>query len=132
VANRLCVGHHQKSEFDTKLFVCSLVRGYRIDGAFLPNAVGPAVDLRQSEEMVSLVEVSDEAADFPKGIRFVLVNNRVLSTGERCALCGGFIKKGYVRDSQTDAIDLLRHAMLRGGRTYSSVHWQKNRGRKVS
>jgi hypothetical protein len=49
-----------------KLFACSLVRGYRIDGAFLPNAVGPAVDLRQSEEMVSLVEVSDEAADFPK------------------------------------------------------------------
>jgi hypothetical protein len=130
VANRLCVGHHQKSEFDTKLFVCSLVRGYRIDGAFLPNAVGPAVDLRQSEEMVSLVEVSDEAVDFPQGIRFVLVNNRVPSTGERCALCGGFIKKGYVRDSQTRLIYCDAQCFAGGGHIAVSIG--KNRERKVS
>jgi hypothetical protein len=120
VANRLCVGHHQKSEFDTKLFVCSLVRGYRIDGAFLPNAVGPAVDLRQSEEMVSLVEVSDEAVDFP----------HVPRVQANCALCGGFIKKGYVRDSQTRLIYCDTQCFAGGGHIAVSIG--KNRGRKVS
>ena len=38
---------------------------------------------------------------FPQAIRFVLVNNRVPRTGQYCALCGGLIEKGYVRDSQT-------------------------------
>jgi hypothetical protein len=32
---------------------------------------------------------------FPQGIRFVLVNNRVPRTDERCALCGGFIQCRY-------------------------------------
>jgi hypothetical protein len=41
VANRPCVGHHQKYESDTKLFVCLLLRGYRIDGAFLSKCGGP-------------------------------------------------------------------------------------------
>jgi hypothetical protein len=40
----------------------------------------------------------------PQGIRFVLVNSRVPRADERCTLCGGFIKKGYVRDSQTRLI----------------------------
>jgi hypothetical protein len=86
------------------------------------------VDLRQSEEMVSLVEVSDEALD--QGIRFVLVNNRVPSTGERCALCGGFIKKGYVRDSQTRLIYCDTQCFAAGGHIAVSIG--KNRGRKVS
>ena len=38
---------------------------------------------------------------FPQAIRFVLVNNRVPRTDQHCALCGGLIEKGYVRDSQT-------------------------------
>ena len=36
-ANRPCVSHHQKYESNSKLFVRLLVRGYRIDGAFLPK-----------------------------------------------------------------------------------------------
>ena len=41
---------------------------------------------------------------FSKAIRFVLVNNRVPRTGQHCALCGGPIETGYVRDSQTRLI----------------------------
>jgi hypothetical protein len=38
---------------------------------------------------------------FRRSIRFVLVNSRVPRTDQHCALCGGVIEKGYVRDSQT-------------------------------
>ena len=41
---------------------------------------------------------------FPQAIRFVLVNNRVPHTDQHCALCGGLVEKGYVRDSQTRLI----------------------------
>ena len=41
---------------------------------------------------------------FPQAIRFVLVNNRVPRMGEHCALCGGPIEKGNVRESQTRLI----------------------------
>jgi hypothetical protein len=41
---------------------------------------------------------------FPKAIRFVLVNDRVPRTIQQCALCGGLIDKGYVRDSRTRLI----------------------------
>jgi hypothetical protein len=45
------------------------------------------------------------AADrLPYRTRFVLVNNRVPRTDEHCALCGGIVEKGYVRDSQTRLI----------------------------
>jgi hypothetical protein len=45
------------------------------------------------------------AADgLPPAIRFVLVNNRVPRTDQHCALCGGLIEKGYVRDSRTRVI----------------------------
>ena len=45
------------------------------------------------------------AADrLPYRTRFVLVNNRVPRTAEHCALCGGIVEKGYVRDSQTRLI----------------------------
>jgi len=37
----------------------------------------------------------------PCQTRFVLVNDRVPRTDQHCALCGGLIEKGYVRDSQT-------------------------------
>jgi hypothetical protein len=38
---------------------------------------------------------------FPRAIRFVLVNNRVPRTDQHCALCGGLLEKGYIRDLQT-------------------------------
>jgi len=41
---------------------------------------------------------------FPRAIRFVLVNNRVPRTDQHCALCGGILEKGYIRDSQTRLI----------------------------
>jgi hypothetical protein len=41
---------------------------------------------------------------FSKWIRFVLVNNRVPRMDQHCALCGGLIEKGYVRDSRTRLI----------------------------
>jgi hypothetical protein len=40
----------------------------------------------------------------PCRTRFVLVNGRVPHTDEHCALCGGIVDKGYVRDSRTRLI----------------------------
>ena len=56
---------------------------------------------------------------FPRAIRFVLVNNRFPHTDQHCALCGGLIEKGYVRDLLTRLTDrtmgwkLLEHRCLR-------------------
>jgi hypothetical protein len=36
--------------------------------------------------------------------RFVIVNDRLPRTDEHCALCGGRIEKGYIRDSRTRLI----------------------------
>ena len=44
------------------------------------------------------------ASRFPHRTRFVLVNDRVPRTDQRCALCGAIVEKGYVRDSQTRLI----------------------------
>jgi hypothetical protein len=43
--------------------------------------------------------------------RFILVNDRLPHTDERCATCGGILEKGY-------AVDLLRRAVLRGRRLF--------------
>jgi hypothetical protein len=67
---------------------------------------------------------------FPQGIRFVLVNNRIPRTDERCALCGGFIKKGYVRDSQTRLIYCDTQCFP--GWAHEAAPVVKNRGRKAS
>jgi hypothetical protein len=67
---------------------------------------------------------------FPQGIRFVLVNNRVPRTDERCALCGGFIKEGYVRDSQTRLIYCGTQHLA--GWAHKTTPVSKNRGRKAS
>jgi hypothetical protein len=66
----------------------------------------------------------------PQGIRFVLVNNRIPRTDERCALCGDFIKKGYVRDSQTRLIYCDTQCFA--GWTHLATPVVKSRGRKVS
>jgi len=36
--------------------------------------------------------------------RFILVNDRLPRTDERCVMCGGILEKGYIRDSQTRLI----------------------------
>jgi hypothetical protein len=65
---------------------------------------------------------------FPQAIRFVLVNNRVPRTDQQCALCGGLIEKGYVRDSRTRLIYCDTQCFA-GWAAASAV---KTRGRKAS
>jgi hypothetical protein len=67
---------------------------------------------------------------FSRGIRFVLVNNRIPRTDERCALCGGLIEKSYVRDSQTRLIYCDTQCFAGG--TYRGMPATKNYTRKVS
>ena len=68
---------------------------------------------------------------FSKGIRFVLVNNRVPRTDERCALCGGIVEQSYVRDSQTRLIYCDAQCFA-AGRVHIAGPVVKNRGRKAS
>ena len=67
---------------------------------------------------------------FPQAIRFVLVNDRVPRTDQQCALCGGLIEKGYVRDSQTKLIYCDTQCFAGWAREAAPV--VKNRGRKAS
>jgi hypothetical protein len=64
------------------------------------------------------------------GTRFVLVNDRVPRTDEHCALCGGIVEKGYVRDPQTRLIYCDPQCFAGGSHMTKSVI--KDRGRKVS
>jgi hypothetical protein len=64
---------------------------------------------------------------FPPAIRFVLVNNRLPRTDQRCALCGGLLEKGYVRDSQTRLIYCDTQCF--GGWAYETAPVVKNRGK---
>ena len=65
---------------------------------------------------------------FPQAIRFVLVNDRVPRTDQQCALCGGLIEKGYVRDSRTRLIYCDTQCFA-GWAAAAAV---KTRGRKAS
>jgi hypothetical protein len=67
---------------------------------------------------------------FPQAIRFVLVNNRIPRMDEHCALCGGLIEKGYVRDSQTRLIYCDTQCFA--GWAHEAAPVVKNRGRKAS
>jgi hypothetical protein len=67
--------------------------------------------------------------EFSRGIRFVLVNNRIPRTDEHCALCGGLIEKGYVRDSQTRLIYCDTQCFAWAHKT---TPVSKDRGRKAS
>jgi len=69
-------------------------------------------------------------ARFPRTIRFVLVNNRVPRTDQHCALCGGLIEKGYIRDSQTRLVYCDTQCFPAGTREAAPV--VKDRGRKAS
>jgi hypothetical protein len=42
--------------------------------------------------------------EFPYQTRFVLVNDRVLRTARKCALCGNIVERGYVRGARTRLI----------------------------
>jgi hypothetical protein len=70
------------------------------------------------------------AGGFLRRTRFVLVNNRVPRTDQHCALCGGLIDKGYVRDSQTRLIYCGTQCFA--GWTHMAIPVVKNCGRKVS
>ena len=59
---------------------------------------------------------------FPQAIRFVLVNNRVPRTDQHCALCGGPIEKGYVRDSRTQLIYCAQCWSMRGTRLLTRMN----------
>jgi hypothetical protein len=67
---------------------------------------------------------------FSHRTRFVLVNNRVPRMDEHCALCGGIVEKGYVRDSQTRLIYCDPRCFAGGSHVTKSLI--KDRGRKVS
>jgi hypothetical protein len=61
--------------------------------------------------------------------RFVLVNDRVPQTDKHCALCGGIIEKGYVRDSQTRVIYCDPQCFAGGSHITKSLI--KDRGRTL-
>jgi hypothetical protein len=60
--------------------------------------------------------------------RFILVNDRLPRTDERCAMCGGILEKGYIRDSQTRLI-YCETRCFEGGECLSNSN---NPRRKVS
>jgi hypothetical protein len=67
---------------------------------------------------------------FPRPIRFVLVNKRVPRTLQHCALCGGLIEEGYIRDSPTRLIYCDMQCFSAG--IYEGDAAFENRGRKAS
>jgi len=68
--------------------------------------------------------------EIPHAIRFVVVNNRVPCMGRHCALCGGLIKKGYMRESQTRLIYCGSECLA--GRAHEAALVVKNRRKKAS
>jgi hypothetical protein len=64
---------------------------------------------------------------FPHATGFILVNDRMPGTDEHCALCGGAIDKGYLRDFKTGLI--YCDAQCFAGGTYN---FTRNHVRKAS
>jgi NAD(P)H dehydrogenase (quinone) len=89
-------------------------------------------DLRDNEPMEMHMSTSPNFATgrLPCRTRFVLVNDRVPRTDQRCALCSRIVDKGYVRDSQTRFIYCDTRCLLGGSRMTMSP--LKGRSRKVS
>ena len=77
-----------------------------------------------------IIDLTFATGRFPQAIRFVLVNNRVPRMRQHCALCGGLIEKGYVRDSQTRLIYCDTQCFPGGADEAAPV--VKNHGRKAS
>jgi hypothetical protein len=65
-----------------------------------------------------------------KAVQFVVVNNRIPCSDQRCALCGSLIEKGYVRDLETRLpyCDTQCFEV----RAHEAVRIRRNRGRKAS
>jgi len=61
---------------------------------------------------------------FPHATRFVLVNDRVPRHDQRCALCGGTLKKGYVRDFKT-GLFYCDTQCFAGGNSFTKNHVRK-------
>jgi hypothetical protein len=66
----------------------------------------------------------------PQAIRFVVVNNRVPCADQHCAVCGGLIEKGYVRDLQTRLIYCDTQCFA--GLAHETASGVKDHGRKAS
>ena len=62
--------------------------------------------------------------------RFVLVNDRIPRTNRHCALCGGALENGYVRDFRTRLIYCDTQCFPE--RADNATPIIKNRARKVS
>jgi hypothetical protein len=57
--------------------------------------------------------------------RFVLVNHRVPRDDGHCALCGGIIENGYVRDVRTRLIYCDVQCLSGGAYTVTKTHLRK-------
>src|SRR3974390_2912083 len=66
---------------------------------------------------------------FPQ-LTFVLVNERMPRNNAHCALCGGTIEKGYVRDFRTRLVYCDTQCFA--GWAHIATPVSKNHGRKVS
>jgi hypothetical protein len=62
---------------------------------------------------------------FSHRTRFVLVNRRVPRDDEHCALCGGLIKNGYVRDVRTRLVYCDTQCLAGGAYTVTKSHVRK-------
>jgi hypothetical protein len=62
---------------------------------------------------------------FPHRTRFVLVNCRVPRDDQHCALCGGVIKNGYVRDVRTRLVYCDTQCLAGGAYTVTKNHVRK-------
>jgi hypothetical protein len=81
------------------------------------RAINPFVRLPPRQSM----EVDMSTLAFATGgplhqTQLVIVNDRLPSTDEHCALCGGRIEKGYVRDSRTRLIYCDKQCFAGGAR----------------
>ena len=62
---------------------------------------------------------------FPHAARFVLVNDRVPRNDEHCAVCGGTIDKGYVREFKTRLIYCDTQCFAGGTYNFTKNHMTK-------
>lgn len=59
---------------------------------------------------------------FPQATRFILVNDRMPLNEEHCALCGGTIEKGYVRDFKIGLIYCDTQCFAGGAYNFTKDH----------
>jgi hypothetical protein len=79
---------------------------------------------RQTARNVS-ANLSFATCGFPHATRFVLVNDRVPRDEEHCALCGGTVEKGYIRDLKTGLIYCDTRCFAGGTYNFTKNHVSK-------